>query len=248
MKAAIRSAAILTGIALVSAAVAQTIEGIDVSAIKTQTQAEMKDAEAFVAGVLDRGKPFEEDAQEVRTNGLAALASIKSEDLPKGAQGDVDFDALIAGAAANAEEPEGSGPLFIAFASLSMPKEALTRLIADTSRAGGVVVFRGFPGNDAKAFVHGLKTVLSRPEQQAHIAIDPRLFRAFGVSAVPTYVAVSSDFDLCSGLNCTSVVPAHDRMLGNVTVEYALESFADGRGPGSGIAAVALARFQKPKS
>jgi len=238
---------ILTGIALVSAAVAQTVEGIDVSAIMTQTKAQMQDAEAFVTGVLDRGKPLEAEAQEVRTNGLAALATIKPEDLPKTAQGDVDFDALIAGAAANAEAPEGSGPLFMVFASLSMPKEALTRLIADTSRAGGVVVFRGFPGNDAKAFVQGLKTVLSNPEQQAHIAIDPRLFRAFGVSAVPTYVAVSSDFELCSGLNCTSVVPAHDRLLGNVTLEYALESFADGRGPGAGIAAVALARFQKPK-
>lgn len=248
MKTAFQSGALLLGIALVSAAVAQTVEGIDVGAIKRQTQAEMMDAEAFVADVLDRGRPFEPDAEEVRTNGLAAVATIRPEDLPQGAKGDVDFDALIAGAAANAEAPEDSGPLFIVFASLSMPKETLGRLIADAARAGGVVVFRGFPGNDAKAFAHGLKAVLSNPEQQAHIAIDPRLFRAFGVSAVPTYVAVSSDFELCSGLNCVSKVPAHDRMLGNVTLEYALESFADGRGPGAGIAAVALARFQKPKS
>jgi conjugal transfer pilus assembly protein TrbC len=33
----------------------------------------------------------------------------------------------------------------------------------------------------------------------ANIGIDPRLFRAFDVQAVPTYVAVSSDFDLCAG-------------------------------------------------
>jgi conjugal transfer pilus assembly protein TrbC len=232
---------------LVSAAVAQTVDGIDIGAIKTRSQAERKDAESFVADVLDREKSFEQDALEVRANGLAALASVRPEDLPMGAQGDVDFDALVAGAAANASAPEGSAPLFMVFVSLSMPRDALARLIADTTRAGGVVVFRGFPGNDAKAFVAGLKSVLTGPEQQAHIAIDPRLFRAFGVSAVPTYVAASSDFELCAGLNCTTAVPPYDRMTGNVTLEYALESFADNRGPGAAIAATALTRFRKLK-
>lgn len=247
MRPVVRSAAILTGIALVSAAVAQTVDGIDIGAIKTRSQAERKDAESFVADVLDREKSFEQDALEVRANGLAALASVRPEDLPMGAQGDVDFDALVAGAAANASAPEGSAPLFMVFVSLSMPRDALARLIADTTRAGGVVVFRGFPGNDAKAFVAGLKSVLTGPEQQAHIAIDPRLFRAFGVSAVPTYVAASSDFELCAGLNCTTAVPPYDRMTGNVTLEYALESFADNRGPGAAIAATALTRFRKLK-
>ena len=245
MKSAIGSAAALLGIALVSAAVAQNVEGIDVTAIKAKTAAEMKEAEDFVAGVLDRGKAFEGEAQEIQSNGMAALANIRPEDLPKGPTGDIDFDALVAGAAANADAPDGSGPLFIVFASLSMPREALSRLIVDTTRAGGVVVFRGFPGNDAKAFVKGMQSVLRGPEQQAQIAIDPRLFRAFKVSAAPTFVAVSTDFELCSGLNCTSAVPAHDRMIGNVTLEYALESFVDGRGPGASVAGVALARYRK---
>lgn len=247
MRPVVRSAVILTGIALVSAAVAQSVDGIDIGAIKTRSQAERKDAESFVADVLDRDKSYEQDALEVRANGLAALASVRPEDLPMGAKGDVDFDALVAGAAANASAPEGSAPLFMVFVSLSMPRDALARLIADTTRAGGVVVFRGFPGNDAKAFVAGMKSVLTSPEQQAHIAIDPRLFRAFGVSAVPTYVAASSDFELCAGLNCTTAVPPYDRMTGNVTLEYALESFADNRGPGAAIAATALTRFRKPK-
>ncbi len=136
MRPVVRSAAILTGIALVSAAVAQTVDGIDIGAIKTRSQAERKDAESFVADVLDREKSFEQDALEVRANGLAALASVRPEDLPMGAQGDVDFDALVAGAAANASAPEGSAPLFMVFVSLSMPRDALARLIADTTRAG----------------------------------------------------------------------------------------------------------------
>ena len=33
-----------------------------------------------------------------------------------------------------------------------MPPQALRRLIADTAKAGGVVVFRGFPNNSMRAF------------------------------------------------------------------------------------------------
>src|SRR3546814_5785758 len=82
-------------------------------------------------------------------------------------------------------------------------------------------------------------TTLFRSEDDfANIGIDPRLFRAFDVQAVPTYVAVSSDFDLCAGFSCRTKVPPHDRMIGNVTVEYALSSFAEGNGPGARVAAV----------
>jgi len=65
------------------------------------------------------------------------------------------------------------------------------------------------------------------------------------VTAVPTYVAVSSDFDLCAGFHCETKLPPHDRMTGNVTVQYALESFRDGRGAGAGVASVALANIER---
>ena len=185
----------------------------------------MKDAEDFVQSVLDRGKPYEAEAEEVRISAMACARPYRpGRPAQRSGRSTVDFDALVAGAASNQADFEASGPLFIVFASLSMPKEALARLIADTSTAGGMVVFRGFPGNDAKAFVAGMKGVLSAPEQQAHIAIDPRLFRAFAVRAAPTFVVVSSEFELCEGLKCDTTLPAHDRMMGNVSVEYALET------------------------
>lgn len=244
LKALLPSAAALLAIALVSAAVAQTVDGVDIGAIRERTQDERKEAEAFVSGLLERGKPHEADAEKIRTDAIAALATISPADLPKGPQGPIDFDALIAGAASNAGDMEGSGPLFVVFASLSMPKASLSRLIADTTQAGGVVAFRGFPGNSAKAFAAGMKSVVTAPEQQAHIAIDPRLFRAFAVTAVPTFVTVSSNFEPCDGFNCQTALPPHDRMIGNVTVEYALETFAGARGPGGAMAATALARLR----
>lgn len=245
LKAWLPSAGALVAIALVSAAVAQTVEGVDIGAIRQNAKEQQQEAEALVAGVLDRGKPHEAEAEQARSDAMKALANISPADLPSGPSGAVDFDALIAGAASNAGDMEGSGPLFIVFASLSMPKASLAQLVADTSRAGGIVAFSGFPQNSAKAFAAGMKAVVTSPEQQAHIAIDPRLFRAFSIKAAPTFVTVSTDFELCDGFKCQTVVPPHDRMTGNVTVEYALDSFAGGRGPGAAMAATALARLRK---
>jgi conjugal transfer pilus assembly protein TrbC len=84
-----------------------------------------------------------------------------------------------------------------------------------------------------------------REPQEAHIAIDPRLFRAFKVTAAPTFVVTARAYELCDGFDCSSAAPEHDRMAGNVTVEYALESFASARGPGAGVAGVALASLRK---
>ena len=109
----------------------------------------------------------------------------------------------------------------------------------------GVVVFRGFPGNSVKQFTGALARVVPAGGSNA-VGIDPRLFRAFAVTTVPTYVVTSTDFDLCDGFDCTTAVPPHDRMSGNVSAAYALETFARGGGPGALIAAQHLARLERP--
>lgn len=236
-------------LAAVSAALAQSVGeelgGLDLAAVKARGTAQTGEAQAFVDGVVERGKAHEAEAEELREEGLAAMRGVDPASLPKGPAGAVEFDAILAGAAANSSAPMGEGPLFVVFASLSMPEASLKALIADTARAGGMVVFRGFPGNSAKAFAEGLKKVVSAEEQEAHLAIDPRLFRAFRVTAAPTFVVTAREYELCDGLDCTSAVPEHDRMTGNVSVAYALETFADARGPGAGVARVALAQLSK---
>jgi conjugal transfer pilus assembly protein TrbC len=229
----------------VSAALAQTIDGIDLKAIKDRATEATADAQTLVDAVAGKGEAHRGEAETLREQGLAAVAAIDPASLPKGPDGAVDFDELLSGAAANTRAPMGEGPMFMVFASLSMPQASLSRLIADTSKAGGVVVFRGFPGGSTKAFAEGLKRVVTDEGQEAHIAIDPRLFRAFKVEAAPTFVAAGREYELCDGLDCTSATPDHDRLTGNVTVEYALESFAGGKGPGAGIARVALAQLAK---
>ena len=247
-------AVLLAGIATYQA-IAQTVDGLDLDAIKQRSTEMATDADAFVAQVKSRGDAFREDAIAAQRQGTESLSSLQGKTPPlidgahsgdmQAGGGPVDFDEIIQGAFQNVAASQGEAPQFIVFASLSMPPQSLRKLIADTARAGGIVVFRGFPNNSFKAFSAALGKVVTEQDQLSNVGIDPRLFRAFGVTAVPTYVAVSSDFDLCSGFRCTTQVPPHDRMTGNVSVSYALETFAGGRGPGAGVASVALRNLAK---
>jgi conjugal transfer pilus assembly protein TrbC len=236
----------IVGIASVSALLAQTVDGVDVQAVKKRSADMAAEAQAFVDQVKDRGDRFREEAAAVREAGTDNMRRVSAKDLPKGPPGPVDFDEIVNGAAMNASTKGGEAPQFIVFASLSMPEASLKQLVRDTASAGGVVVFRGFPDNSAKEFVARIGKVVEQ-DQFASIGIDPRLFRAFDVQAVPTYVSVSSDFDLCAGFSCQTKVPPHDRMTGNVTVEYALSTFVEGNGPGARVAAVALSNLKRPK-
>lgn len=236
----------LLGTAGLSALLAQTVDGLDVQAVKKRAADIAAEAQAFVDQVKDRGDDFRERATDVRKSGMENLKRVAATELPKGPDGKIDFDELVQGAATNANVPGGDAPQFIVFASLSMPPASLKQLIADTARAGGVVVFRGFPNNSAKEFVSRLGQIVQK-DDMPNIGIDPRLFRAFDVRAVPTYVAVSSSFDLCAGFQCQTKVPPHDRIEGNVTVDYALNTFAQSNGPGARIAAVALGNLERSR-
>jgi conjugal transfer pilus assembly protein TrbC len=247
MRAYLWAPVAIVAIASVSALLAQTVDGIDIQAIKQRSADIKAETEAFVDQVKDRGDAFREDAAQARDGGMANMQRAAKTDLPKGPAGPVDFDELVAGATTNVAAGRGEAPQFIVFASLSMPPQSLKQLIGDTARAGGVVVFRGFPNNSMKEFAGRLGKIVDRQDDFANIGIDPRLFRAFDIEAVPTYVAVSSDFDLCAGFSCRTKVPPHDRMVGNVRVEYALEQFAEGNGPGARVAAVGLANMRKAR-
>jgi conjugal transfer pilus assembly protein TrbC len=238
--------ATLLGTAGMSAILAQTVDGLDVQAVKKRAADIAAEAQAFVDQVKDRGDEFREEATVVRKGGMENMQRVAATDLPKGPDGKIDFDELVQGAANNANTPGGDAPQFMVFASLSMPPASLKQLIADTARAGGVVIFRGFPNNSAKEFVNRLGQVVQK-DDMPNIGIDPRLFRAFNVQAVPTYVAVSSTFDLCAGFRCETKVPPHDRLEGNVTVDYALNTFASANGPGARIATVALGNLARSR-
>jgi conjugal transfer pilus assembly protein TrbC len=229
-------------LALVGAAavLAQTVDGLDIGAIQKKADAASNataaDAQAFVDDIKRRSDALAEDArQTVAQGGDNHQRYTQAQGNAAGAS---ELDTMMASVTGKTEK--GDAPQFIVFASLSMPPESLKPLIRDTSKAGGAVVFQGFPGSSMKAFQQGLAKVLDQGQETKAIGIDPRLFRAFNVTSVPAFVVVTSDFDLCDGFECKTIPPPHDRMSGNVTVRYALETIATGGGPGARIAATAL--------
>lgn len=242
--AALASAAAFAG------AAAQTADpGLDLETIRARAAEQAGEADALAASARARAEQLAREARtsaaEAQTHGQRYTSEAAKNARPDPAQA-FDFDRMVADAGTMASEGLGKAPRFIAFASTSMPPAALRTMIDDVTRAGGVVVLRGLPENSAKALTAALSKIARPGEQLAGVGIDPRLFRAFGIEAVPTYVVASSDFDLCDGFDCLSAVPPHDRMTGNVSAAYALETFARGGGPGALLAAQHLARLERP--
>lgn len=255
-KALVPALACLAAAAFGFAVAAQeAAQGLDLEAIRARAKNHAADAEALAATVRARGSAMAENARDTATAGeangrrytdaarqAAQMSAAASVHPPS--PDTFDFDRLVADAGTMAEARMGDAPRFIAFASTALPAPALKAMLHDVPRAGGVVVFRGLPGGSVAGLTRALRQVTEPGEQLDGVGIDPRLFRAFGVEAVPAYVVTGSDFELCDGFDCTTAVPPHDRISGNVTARYALETFAGGGGPGAKIAALHLARLQ----
>ena len=233
-------AMLLAGAGLLSgmtAVFAQSMDGFDPDAIEARADQFREDAQALFEYATTNAETHTEEAQAVVQQGQQSIEGLDVSQIA-GGQGPFDFDEMVAGAKAGMAKPEGA-PLFIAFASLSMPEEALSKMIEDTTKAGGVVVFRGFSAGNPQGFIQGIRKVVDQAGA-SNVAIDPRLFRSFGVDRVPTYVALSSDFEPRDPLDCVTAPPPHDRIAGNVSVSYVLESFANANGPGAPVSRLAL--------
>lgn len=224
---------------------AQTVEGVDAGRLRAAAKAQGEAAKAFADEVARRGEALRDTAlataRSAETNRARATNTATT-----GPRGVMDLDAMVAQAESVRAGPEKSaGPRLIVFVSTSMPATTLAALVKDVTTAGGAVVFRGFPDNSPKAFGAAMLRFVKQGQSTQRIGIDPRLFRAFDVTVVPTYVVASRDFELCDGFSCVTAAPPHDRMAGNVTTDYALAQFAAGGGPGAASARACLTRLRK---
>lgn len=221
---------------------AQNVEGVDAGRLRAQAKAQQKDAQLFADEVRRRGEAVRAEALRTREAAMRNRMPVTIGAKPSTASLDLDQMVADAGKVATAGRAQ-TGPRFIAFASMAMPVGSLRALIRDVGDAGGVVVFRGLPQNSAKAFTAAMGKIVVKGQKTSGIGIDPRLFRAFGVSVVPTYVVTSTDLQLCDGFSCKTALPPHDRLSGNVTTGYALERFAHGGGPGAAASRVFARRL-----
>ncbi len=104
-------------------------------------------------------------------------------------------------------------PKLLVFVSFSMPLESLKALGTHVNQLGGRLVLRGLLNDSFRETAQKLKDL------QEEVIIDPPLFEAYQVERVPTFVLRQKDTDRAEE------EAVHDRLVGNVSLEYALEQF-----------------------
>lgn len=141
-------------------------------------------------------------------------------------------------------DPDASSGLYV-FVSWSMPLELLRAYALEAMWSGATLVVKGVPpGRDLGDFLANELRGLVYGKAAAHISLDPRMFDAFQVRAVPSIVLskVMHDFQ-CQGLEKVSfkyqgqelsydacpALPddAYLKMSGAVSLSYALQTFVD---------------------
>lgn len=237
--------AVIIAISLGGLAFAQNIpNGIDLDAMRQRAAEYSEEAQALASDVRKRAEALTQDAQDVKLKAQTNRASYADGVTLTKTDAVLDFDAMIADQAQAEKAMLGKSPRFIAFVSLSMPPSALKVLVHDMTRAGGITVLRGFPQGNSEAFKKRLAAIWRDSNEAGSLGIDPRLFRAFQIKVAPTFIMLSTDFTPCDGFDCTSNVPPHDRIEGNISVEKVLDTFVSGGGAGAQLASLYMNRLQ----
>ena len=121
--------------------------------------------------------------------------------------------------------PRPNTPEILLFTSLSVPPASWRQWARDAARIGAPLVLRGVGAGGLRATVKRIGDRLGGAEPG--IAIDPRLFRLFGVTRVPAVVVVPGGVPPCESRGCSEdPAPAHDRVTGNIGLVAALEAVA----------------------
>lgn len=110
-----------------------------------------------------------------------------------------------------------NGQLFL-FISSSMPRQALENYFYEAKKYNATILIRGFINDSLKETTQ----FFAKIDNGTSALIDPDRYTKFNINAVPAIVLVQDESE-CINQSCT---PRHDRISGNISIAYALESFA----------------------
>ncbi len=128
------------------------------------------------------------------------------------------------------------------FTSLSVPAASWRQWADDAARAGAPLVLRGVGAGGLRETVKRIGARLG--SHAAGVAIDPRLFRLFGIERVPAVVVVPGGVPPCESRGCSGdPAPPHDLVAGNIGLDAALEAVAAEGDAGRAVAKAYLGRL-----
>ncbi len=127
------------------------------------------------------------------------------------------------------------------FTSLSVPAASWRQWAHDAARTAVPLVLRGVGAGGLRQTAGAIGARLGGHDPG--IAIDPRLFRLFGVERVPAVVVVPGGVPPCESRGCSEdPAPPHDLIAGNIGLVAALEAVAAEGDAGREIAKARLER------
>ncbi len=137
-----------------------------------------------------------------------------------------------AGMAGGMAARKGAAEILI-FTSLSVPAASWRQWAHDAARTGVPLVLRGVHMGGLTETARRIGARLGGSDagpgskSGTSIAIDPRLFRLFGIVRVPAVVVVPGGVPPCESRGCSDdSAPPHDLVAGNIGLVAALEAVA----------------------
>ena len=142
--------------------------------------------------------------------------------------------------------PRSGTAEILIFTSLSVPAASWRQWARDAARTGAPLVLRGVGEGGLPDTAKRIGERLGGAE--AGVAIDPRLFRLFGVTRVPAVVVVPGGVPACRSRGCADdPAPPHDLVMGNIGLIAALEAVADEGSAGRETARRSLERLGRDR-
>jgi type-F conjugative transfer system pilin assembly protein TrbC len=110
----------------------------------------------------------------------------------------------------------------LVFISLSQPEQGLIELGKQVKAANGALILRGLVDGSYKKTILALENFIDKAG--IGVSIDPELFTKYQIKQVPTFV-ITEVSKACAG-NLTCIPASFDKLTGNVSLNYALDKFA----------------------
>ena len=182
------------------------------------------------SGVLPSGAALEREQKKIEAerkamfdpeNSATKNAPNTFPNIPTPARSGVDLESIAKRYEQKVDAKRVDG--LMVFASFTMPRETLKRLIADASMAGGVVVMRGFKGGSIKSTALAVSDL---GESSANVQINPAAFTKYRINAVPAVVLVKPESaDDVDNEGC-ALPDKYVMVAGDVGLGYALDDIA----------------------
>ena len=218
----------------------------------TRTANPDADARSLVEDVLRRGGGAGEDSlgswsRSIIDRALERAGNPARRTLP-GASGPSAVPLPAERHAGDLSGPRSGTAELLIFTSLSVPAASWRQWARDAARlgaaehAGPPLVLRGVGEGGLPDTAKRIGERLGGAE--TGVAVDPRLFRLFGVTRVPAVVVVPGGVPPCRSRGCADdPAPPHDRIAGNIGLIAALEAVAEEGDTGRDVARAFLERL-----